>query len=227
MAARWWCQSYLRTSVTASSSPWSLTSWTLWTRSCRGRRAQVHMTASLSPSNCHQVGEGLLMLAGWMRWFQRGRALHLWSLVNLFFTWTSWTRLKLQSPSSGVSNEARFVFTVQSIVMSQKLKGTLTFIVKVCSHTDTHHFSWWVVLCIDSTFVQLTCVTLPFRLTKEDELSFHLFVSTEWRLLDSWETGLQTALYLHLVPNHYSVLQVGVSVLCGPTIPNTVKTHQQ
>ncbi|XP_061594169.1 AP-3 complex subunit delta-1 isoform X4 [Cololabis saira] len=30
----------------------------------------------------------------------------------------------------GVSNEARFVFTVQSIIMSQKLKGTLTFIVK-------------------------------------------------------------------------------------------------
>uniref|UniRef100_A0A4W4FYV5 AP-3 complex subunit delta domain-containing protein n=1 Tax=Electrophorus electricus TaxID=8005 RepID=A0A4W4FYV5_ELEEL len=31
----------------------------------------------------------------------------------------------------GVSNEARFVFSVQSIVMPQKLKGTLTFIVKV------------------------------------------------------------------------------------------------
>uniref|UniRef100_A0A671VI49 AP-3 complex subunit delta-1 n=1 Tax=Sparus aurata TaxID=8175 RepID=A0A671VI49_SPAAU len=30
----------------------------------------------------------------------------------------------------GVSNEARFVFTVQSIIMPQKLKGTLTFIVK-------------------------------------------------------------------------------------------------
>nr|XP_023653719.1 AP-3 complex subunit delta-1-like isoform X2 [Paramormyrops kingsleyae] len=30
----------------------------------------------------------------------------------------------------GVSNEARFVFSVQSIVMPQKLKGTLTFIVK-------------------------------------------------------------------------------------------------
>ncbi|XP_053701715.1 AP-3 complex subunit delta-1 isoform X5 [Synchiropus splendidus] len=30
----------------------------------------------------------------------------------------------------GVSNEARFVFTVQSIVMPQKLKGTLAFIVK-------------------------------------------------------------------------------------------------
>uniref|UniRef100_A0AAV2L070 AP-3 complex subunit delta-1 n=1 Tax=Knipowitschia caucasica TaxID=637954 RepID=A0AAV2L070_KNICA len=30
----------------------------------------------------------------------------------------------------GISNEARFVFTVQSIVMPQKLKGTLTFIIK-------------------------------------------------------------------------------------------------
>ncbi|KAA8589955.1 hypothetical protein FQN60_013320 [Etheostoma spectabile] len=30
----------------------------------------------------------------------------------------------------GVSNEARFVFTMQSIIMPQKLKGTLTFIVK-------------------------------------------------------------------------------------------------
>uniref|UniRef100_A0A3B5LR25 AP-3 complex subunit delta-1 n=1 Tax=Xiphophorus couchianus TaxID=32473 RepID=A0A3B5LR25_9TELE len=35
----------------------------------------------------------------------------------------------------GVSNEARFVFTVQSIVMPQKLKGTLTFIVKVDDST--------------------------------------------------------------------------------------------
>ncbi|XP_071005360.1 AP-3 complex subunit delta-1-like isoform X5 [Oncorhynchus clarkii lewisi] len=30
----------------------------------------------------------------------------------------------------GISNEARFIFSVQSIVMPQKLKGTLTFIVK-------------------------------------------------------------------------------------------------
>lgn len=35
------------------------------------------------------------------------------------------------SCSSGISNEARFIFSVQSIVMPQKLKGTLTFIVKV------------------------------------------------------------------------------------------------
>ncbi|TNN59664.1 AP-3 complex subunit delta-1 [Liparis tanakae] len=37
----------------------------------------------------------------------------------------------------GVSNEARFVFTVQSIVMQQKLKGTLTFIVK-SEDSSTH-----------------------------------------------------------------------------------------
>lgn len=31
----------------------------------------------------------------------------------------------------GVSNEAQFVFTLQSIIMAQKLKGTLSFIAKV------------------------------------------------------------------------------------------------
>lgn len=40
----------------------------------------------------------------------------------------------------------------------------------------------------------------------------HIFVFTEWGLLHSWETGLQTALYLQLVPNHYSLLQVSVLV---------------
>lgn len=36
------------------------------------------------------------------------------------------------SPSPGISNEAQFVFTIQSIIMAQKLKGTLSFIAKVC-----------------------------------------------------------------------------------------------
>lgn len=35
------------------------------------------------------------------------------------------------SPSPGISNEAQFVFTIQSIVTAQKLKGTLSFIAKV------------------------------------------------------------------------------------------------
>ncbi|XP_064845811.1 AP-3 complex subunit delta-1-like isoform X3 [Oncorhynchus masou masou] len=37
----------------------------------------------------------------------------------------------------GISNEARFIFSVQSIVMPQKLKGTLTFIVKT-EDSSTH-----------------------------------------------------------------------------------------
>lgn len=45
---------------------------------------------------------------------------------------------ELFSCAPGVSNEARFVFTVQSIIMPQKLKGTLTFIVKVSRETHTH-----------------------------------------------------------------------------------------
>lgn len=36
--------------------------------------------------------------------------------------------------------------------------------------------------------------------------------STERGLFNSWETGLQTALYLHLLLNHYPMLQV--SALC-------------
>lgn len=43
---------------------------------------------------------------------------------------------------SGVSNEARFVFTMQSIVMPQKLKGTLTFIVKVSKEIHMQSTRW-------------------------------------------------------------------------------------
>lgn len=69
-------------------------------------------------------------------------------VTALFQTW-----LKLQSRSSGVSNEARFVFTVQSIVMSQKLKGTLTFIVKVHTYTShIHHF--YLMSCALCPFIK-------------------------------------------------------------------------
>ncbi|KAF6305752.1 adaptor related protein complex 3 subunit delta 1 [Rhinolophus ferrumequinum] len=38
----------------------------------------------------------------------------------------------------GISNEAQFVFTIQSIVMAQKLKGTLSFIAKQNEEGSTH-----------------------------------------------------------------------------------------
>lgn len=136
------------------------------------------------------------------------------------------TCLKLQSRLSGVSNEARFVFTVQSIVMSQKLKGTLTFIVKVHTYirTHTHHFY---------LMTSALCPLIKYFQTKKtNRISFNILVFPEWGLLHSWETGLQTALYLHLVPNHYSLLQVGVLVFlevsestipCGLMISDAVK----
>lgn len=92
--------------------------------------------------------------------------------------------------SAGVSNEARFVFSVQSIVMPQKLKGTLTFIVKVkLSSQHTVHIH-----------------TMTTPIIQPDHPSvFSLIVG---RFLNSWETGLQTALYLHIIPNNNSMLQV-------------------
>lgn len=54
-AVRWSCRLYLRTSVTASWNPWSSTSWTLLTPSCRGQRGRVHTMASPSPFNFHLV----------------------------------------------------------------------------------------------------------------------------------------------------------------------------
>lgn len=63
MAVRWWCLSYLKTSVTAFLSPWSSTSWILLTLSCRGQKVQVLMMGSLSPSNSHRVCDFPQMLS--------------------------------------------------------------------------------------------------------------------------------------------------------------------
>lgn len=97
--------------------------------------------------------------------------------------------------------------------MSQKLKGTLTFIVKVCRLTQTHAH-----LCIPSVSLQIF---------EARGLVIYFFVSTEWGLLNSWETGLQTALYLHLVPNHNSMLQVGVLVSLEYQSPQRFSVGQQ
>uniref|UniRef100_A0A8C7IJY1 AP-3 complex subunit delta-1 n=1 Tax=Oncorhynchus kisutch TaxID=8019 RepID=A0A8C7IJY1_ONCKI len=67
----------------------------------------------------------------------------------------------------GISSEARFIFSVQSIVMPQKLKGTLTFIVK---DSSTHekldfklHFTCTSYL-ITTPCYSVLCPDLNFRL---------------------------------------------------------------
>lgn len=61
---------------------------------------------------------------------------------------------------SGVSNEARFVFTVQSIVMPQKLKGTLTFIVKVSKEKEKHNILFYNIYPFFYGFVRVIIPTL-------------------------------------------------------------------
>lgn len=63
---------------------------------------------------------------------------------------------------AGVSNEAQFVFTIQSIVMAQKLKGTLSFIAKVCTLRIPEHPRRGSA-CLESPPYSFS----PFRMMKE------------------------------------------------------------
>ncbi len=137
MRAKLWCRSSSRTRATASWSQWSSMCWIPSTPNCSGRREPDLTTASPSPSNCHQVRTATLLRA---------------PLTGL-------RQISLMSSHlfPGVSNEARFVFSVQSIVMPQKLKGTLTFIIKV---RNSHTRSWkHMLFCM---FPVLMCVLIVF-----------------------------------------------------------------
>lgn len=72
----------------------------------------------------------------------------------------------LFSCTSGVSNEARFVFTVQSIIMPQKLKGTLTFIVKV---------SWKTYMYMHTHILKIY-ITIQYSTTKGIRFLFYLLI---------------------------------------------------
>lgn len=65
-----------------------------------------------------------------------------WSQISQLFLISPNNKPLSLSWASGVSNEARFVFTVQSIIMPQKLKGTLTFIVKVSRETYSSNHAY-------------------------------------------------------------------------------------
>lgn len=75
-------------------------------------------------------------------WPHRPLPASTWSVIistMLIFSSLSYESdyVTIRCSCPGVSNEARFVFTMQSIVMPQKLKGTLTFIVKVSRKMHT------------------------------------------------------------------------------------------
>lgn len=88
-------------------------------------------------------------------------------------------------PPPGVSNEAKFVFTIQSIVMAQKLKGTLSFIAKV------------------------PVLSLPgMGATAQGPCTHREPLPAGRRRGHAREAGLPAALQLQLLPGHHALLQV-------------------
>lgn len=153
MRAKLWCRSSLRIRVTASSSQWSSMCWIPSTLNCSGRREPALTTASPFPSNCHQV--------------------RIATLLKVSLTGFRQILLMYSNLFPGVSNEARFVFSVQSIVMPQKLKGTLTFIVKVRNshthtHTRAHTFPYVSSVSVSNVDVSIGCF-----LAQSEESSTH------------------------------------------------------
>lgn len=59
-------------------------------------------------------------------------------------------------------------------------------------------------------YCQMTATTWMGEIHHPNRLMYSksYFPESEWRLFNSRETGLQTALYLYLLPNHHSMLQV-------------------
>ncbi|XP_041086520.1 AP-3 complex subunit delta-1 isoform X2 [Polyodon spathula] len=71
----------------------------------------------------------------------------------------------------GVSNEARFVFTVQSIIMPQKLKGTLTFIVKTEDGSSHEKLDFKLLFTCTSYLITTPCYSDAFaKLLESGEL---------------------------------------------------------
>ncbi|XP_048415761.1 AP-3 complex subunit delta-1 isoform X1 [Stegostoma tigrinum] len=71
----------------------------------------------------------------------------------------------------GVSNEARFVFTVESIVMPQKLKGTLTFIVKTDDGSSHEKLDFKLHFTCTSYMITTPCYSDAFaKLLESGEL---------------------------------------------------------
>ncbi|KAM6218533.1 AP-3 complex subunit delta-1 [Rhynchocyon petersi] len=72
----------------------------------------------------------------------------------------------------GVSNEARFVFTVQSIVMAQKLKGTLSFIAKNDEGSTHEKLDFKLLFSCTSYLITTPCSSDAFaKLLESGELN--------------------------------------------------------
>ncbi|XP_031803977.1 AP-3 complex subunit delta-1 isoform X1 [Sarcophilus harrisii] len=74
----------------------------------------------------------------------------------------------------GISNEAQFVFTVQSIIMAQKLKGTLSFIVKNDEGSTHEKLDFKLHFSCTSYLITTPCYSDAFaKLLESGELSMN------------------------------------------------------
>uniref|UniRef100_A0A8C4T390 AP-3 complex subunit delta-1 n=1 Tax=Erpetoichthys calabaricus TaxID=27687 RepID=A0A8C4T390_ERPCA len=102
----------------------------------------------------------------------------------------------------GVSNEARFVFTVQSIVMPQKLKGTLTFIVKTEDGSTHEKLDFKLHFTCTSYLITTPCYSDAFaKLLESEELKVNALK------LDSINMPFHHLLAKICFHHHFSVVE--------------------
>ncbi|XP_039622826.1 AP-3 complex subunit delta-1 isoform X1 [Polypterus senegalus] len=102
----------------------------------------------------------------------------------------------------GVSNEARFVFTVQSIVMPQKLKGTLTFIVKTEDGSTHEKLDFKLHFTCTSYLITTPCYSDAFaKLLESEELKVNTLK------LDSINMPFHHLLAKICFHHHFSVVE--------------------
>lgn len=102
----------------------------------------------------------------------------------------------------GVSNEAQFVFTIQSIIMAQKLKGTLSFIAKDASGATHEKLDFRLHFSCSSYLVTTPCYSDAFaKLLESGDLSMSSIK------VDGISMSFQNLLAKICFHHHFSVVE--------------------
>lgn len=118
----------------------------------------------------------------------------------------------------GISNEAQFVFTVQSIVMAQKLKGTLSFIAKNDEGSTHEKLDFRLHFSCSSYLVTTPCYSDAFaKLLESGDLSVASI------RVDGISTSFQTLLAKICFYHHFSVVERVDS--CASMYSRSVQGH--
>ncbi|XP_004632752.1 AP-3 complex subunit delta-1 [Octodon degus] len=118
----------------------------------------------------------------------------------------------------GVSNEAQFVFTIQSIVMAQKLKGTLSFIAKDANGATHEKLDFRLHFSCSSYLVTTPCYSDAFaKLLESGDLSMSSIK------VDGISMSFQNLLAKICFHHHFSVVERVDS--CASMYSRSVQGH--